>query len=134
MPRWKSPSLHQMQCLWNCTWKMTQHKVSNKNGAKMMGTHLPPPPPPPPSLFTSLSFYIPPLILAELDYSSTTQLIEFISSGSSKISITILDDTVYEGDESFTARLNGTTMGGVNLTTDTLNITIQEDDSKTDMH
>ena len=106
-------------------------------GAGMMATHVPPssssllllppppPPPPPPSPPSSLL----PSPPAGLDYNSTTQVIQFSSAGSSQASISILDDAVYEGDESFTARLRGTTMGGVNLTQDTLNITIQEDDS-----
>ena len=85
-------------------------------------------------VFFLLTLFLLSLILVGLDYSSTTQIINFLSSGSRIISIAILDDTVYEGDESFTIHLRDTTMGGVNLTIDTLNITIQEDDSETDIN
>ena len=67
---------------------------------------------------------------AGFDYNSTTQLFNFSSSSSRKTSIAILDDAVHEGDEYFTAHLRGTTLGGVELTQDTLNITLQEDDSE----
>lgn len=69
--------------------------------------------------------------IAGLDYASSTQLIEFLSSGSRQAYISILNDTVFEGNESFTARLRSTPMNGVNLIQDSLNITILEDDSET---
>jgi hypothetical protein len=63
------------------------------------------------------------------DYSAMDQVIEFVSASVVTVSITLFEDSVVEGDEWFIGCLHGTSMSGVILTQDSVNITILDDDS-----
>ena len=69
-------------------------------------------------------------VAAGSDYSAMDQVIEFVSASVVTVSITLFEDSVVEGDEWFIGCLHGTSMSGVILTQDSVNITILDDDSK----
>ena len=50
------------------------------------------------------------------------------------VPVGLFDDLVVEGNEWFRGRLCGTSMGGVILTQDSVNITIDDDDSTFGYH
>ena len=64
------------------------------------------------------------------DYVNTTQVIEFTSASTQTVSVSLIGNSVVEGDKWFVGRLRGTAMGGVILTQDSVNIMIEEDDSE----
>ena len=57
-------------------------------------------------------------------------MIEFANDSVVTVAVVLLGDSIVEGDEWFIGRLRGTANSGVILTRDTINITIQDDDSQ----
>ena len=64
------------------------------------------------------------------DYQGLTKVIEFANDSVVTVTVVLLGDLVVEGDEWFIGRLRGTANNGIILTRDTINITIQDDDSE----
>ena len=64
------------------------------------------------------------------DYQGLTQEIEFTSASTMTVSVMLTGDSVVEGSEWFVGHLRGTTNNGVILTTESINITILDDDSE----
>lgn len=64
------------------------------------------------------------------DYQGFTQEIEFPSASTMTVSVMLTGDSVVEGSEWFIGHLRGTTNNGVILTTESINITILDDDSE----
>ena len=57
-------------------------------------------------------------------------MIVFSVASTVTVSVMIIGDSTVEGDEWFIGRLRGTANAGVILTTDTINVTITDDDSE----
>ena len=55
-------------------------------------------------------------------------MIVFSAASTVTVSVMIIGDSTVEGDEWFIGRLRGTANDGVILTTDTINVTITDDD------
>ena len=82
-------------------------------------------------VFTLLKFLVKTDICIEGgDYQGLSQVIEFTGESTMTLSVVLVDDSVVEGSEWFTAHLRGTTNNGVILTNDSLNITLLDDDSE----
>ena len=64
------------------------------------------------------------------DYQGLSQVIEFTAESTMTVPVVLVDDSVVEGSEWFIGHLRGTTNNGVILTSDSINITIIDDDSK----
>jgi hypothetical protein len=63
------------------------------------------------------------------DYQGLSQVIEFTAESTMTVPAVLVGDSVVEGSEWFIGHLRGTTNNGVILTSDSINITIIDDDS-----
>ena len=76
------------------------------------------------------SYHKPFSIAVNTDYQGLPQVIEFTSESTLTVSVTLLGDSIVEGDEWFLGHLRGVINRGVIINKDTVNITIEDDDSE----